>query len=133
MIEKNFSKIIEDYLQKMNIDPSSVILQENTWLIHQKNSSVCIMTIGGFIIFQSPIMHCPKQNVQTFYRKLLELNENAEETLGASFGINSHNEIMLKFLYPIQNMDFDTFSYLLTSIAHVADKQSKELKEKFDF
>ena len=133
MIESpNNTKIIEDFLQKMNIDPSSVLLQENAWIIHQKNSSICIMTVGGFVIFQSPIMHCPKQNIATFYRRLLEINENAEESLGASFGINPHNEVILKFIFPLEGMAFETFSYLLTSIAHVADKQSQVLKEKFD-
>ena len=76
-------------------------------------------------------MSLPKSNISTFYRKILELNDNVEESLGASFGINKNNEIILKMLRPMTNLGLNEFIYYMTSIAFVADKQIIALKERF--
>ncbi|MBI2608816.1 MAG: YbjN domain-containing protein [Deltaproteobacteria bacterium] len=123
---------IEGFLKKLKIDPQKAQQGDNAWLIRQGNAHIFVLVAGGFLIFQSPMIATPKTNIQTLYRLLLELNDNASETLGTAFGINTHNEIVLKSLYPFQSLSFEAFSYFITSIAHVADKYRKQLKEKFD-
>ncbi len=133
-INKKDVKKIEDLLKQIKIDPEKAKHGDNMWSVKQGNAHIFIITAGGFIIFQSPIMAVPKQNLSTLYRKLLELNEDATETLGMSFGINNaQNEVILKSLYPLKDLNFSTFSYFLTSMAHVADKYCKYFREKFNF
>ena len=124
---------IEDLLKQIKIDPEKAKHGDNMWSVKQGSAIIFIITAGGFVIFQSPIMEVPKQNLATLYRKLLELNEDAGETLGTSFGISVQNEIVLKSLYPLKDLNFNTFSYSLTSIAHVADKYCTYFREKFNF
>jgi len=129
--KKDVSKI-EEFLKQLKIDPEKARHGDNMWSLKQGEARIFIITAGGFLIFQSPIMAPPKQNLQTFYRTILELNDNATETLGASFGINSNNEVILKSLYPMENINSKTFSYFLTSMAHVAEKYLAELRHKFN-
>ena len=123
---------VENFLTHMKIDKDKTRCGDNMWSFRQGAAHVFIMTAGGFVIFQSVLMAVPKQNLMYIYRQCLELNDNANETLGTSFGINSHNEIVVKSLYPLSGITFETFSYFLTSIAHVADKYTKQFKEKFN-
>ncbi|HBQ21454.1 MAG: hypothetical protein A2Z91_04465 [Deltaproteobacteria bacterium GWA2_38_16] len=125
-------ELIASYLKKMDIDPEQTKKAPNIWRLEQNKAEIFIIVAGGFIIFQSKIMALPKSNISTFYRKLLELNENVEESLGASFGINKHNEIILKMLRPSTNLGLNEFIYYLTSIAFVAEKQMDMLKERFN-
>ena len=121
---------IEGFLTQIKIDKDKARCGDNMWSFRQGTAHVFIITAGGFIIFQSVIATVPKQNLTYIYRKCLELNDNATETLGTSFGINPHNEIVIKALYPINDMTFSSFSYFLTSLAHVANKYIKFFKEK---
>ena len=129
-IEKIDVEKIENFLNEMKIDKVKARCSENMWSFRQGAAHVFIITAGGFVIFQSVVMTVPKQNLMYLYRNCLELNDNAAETLGTSFGINSHNEIVIKSLYPLNEMSFSAFSYFLTSMAHVADKYIKYFKEK---
>jgi len=129
-IEKNDVEKIENFLNEMKIDKVKARCSENMWSFRQGTAHVFIITAGGFVIFQSVVMTVPKQNLMYLYRNCLELNDNAAETLGTSFGINSHNEVVIKSLYPLNEMSFGAFSYFLTSMAHVADKYIKYFKEK---
>ena len=124
-------ELIDSYLKKMDIDPQKIKKAPNIWYIEQNNAEIFIIVAGGFVILQSKIMSLPKSNISTFYRKLLELNDNVEESLGASFGINKNNEIILKMLRPLTHLGLNEFIYYLTSIAFVADKQLTLLKERF--
>ena len=129
-IEKIDVEKIENFLNEMKIDKVKARCSENMWSFRQGAAHVFIITAGGFVIFQSVVMTVPKQNLMYLYRNCLELNDNAAETFGTSFGINSHNEIVIKSLYPLNEMSFSAFSYFLTSMAHVADKYIKYFKEK---
>lgn len=124
-------ELIDSYLKKMDIDPQKTKKAPNIWCIEQDKAEIFIIVAGGFVILQSKIMSLPKSNISTFYRKLLELNDNVEESLGASFGINKNNEIILKMLRPMTSLGLNEFIYYLTSIAFVADKQITALKERF--
>ena len=124
-------ELIASYLKKMDIDPEQTKKAPNIWRLEQNKAEIFIIVAGGFIIFQSKIMALPKSNISTFYRKILELNDNVEESLGASFGINKNNEIILKMLRPMTNLGLNEFIYYMTSIAFVADKQIMALKERF--
>ena len=124
-------ELIDSYLKKMDIDSEKTKKAPNIWCIEQNNAEIFIIAAGGFVILQSKIMSLPKSNISTFYRKILELNDNVEESLGASFGINKNNEIILKMLRPMTNLGLNEFIYYMTSIAFVADKQIIALKERF--
>ena len=124
-------ELIDSYLKKMDIDPQKIKKAPNIWCVEQNKAEIFIIAAGGFVILQSKIMALPKSNISTFYRKLLELNDNVEESLGAAFGINKNNEIILKMLRPMTHLGFNEFIYYLTSIAFVADKQIALLKERF--
>lgn len=125
-------KLISSFLKKMDIDPIETQKAPNIWCIQQQNAEIFIIVSGGFMILQSKIMILPRSNISTLYRKLLELNDNIQESLGAAFGINKNNEIILKMLRPITNLGLNEFTYYLTSIAYVAEKQMAELKSRFN-
>ncbi len=124
---------IESFLTHLKFDKDKIKCGDNMWSFRQGAATVFVITAGGFVIFQAVIMTVPKQNLTYIYRMCLELNDDASETLGASFGINSNNEIIVKSLLPLADMNFSSFSYFLTSVAHVADKYTKHFKEKFNF
>ncbi|MBI4041611.1 MAG: YbjN domain-containing protein [Deltaproteobacteria bacterium] len=122
---------IDAYLRKMSFNPDELKKAPNIWKITQNKAEIFVIVAGGFIILQSKIMNCPKSNITTLYRKILELNDNVEQSLGAAFGINKNNEIILKMLRPMSNLGLNDFIYYLTSIAFVADQQMKELRGRF--
>lgn len=124
--------LITSCLKQMDIDPKKAQKAPHIWMIQQNEAEIFIIAAGGFVIFQSKIMSLPKTNLSTFYRKLLEVNDNVEESLGASFGINKNNEIILKMLRPTSQLGFQEFSYYLTSILYVAEKYVTYLKSKFN-
>jgi len=132
MAEVTEIELITSFLKELEIDPEASKKAPNIWLLHQQGADVYIIVVKGLMILQSRIMALPHSNISTFYRKLLELNDNVEESLGAAFGINRNNEIILKMLRPTGNLTLNEFTYYLTSIAHVAAKQTKELKERFN-
>ena len=125
-------QLVSSFLKQMEIDPEETKKAPNIWCVSQKTTQIYIIIAGGFIIFQAKIMSLPKSNLSTFYRKLLELNDNAQESLGAAFGINKNNEIILKMLRPTSNLGIGEFTYYLTSVAYVAETQTKLLKERFN-
>jgi len=132
MAEKNKDiDLIASYLKKMDIDTEKTKKAPNIWSIKQNKAEIFIIVAGGFVIFQSKIMMQPRSNMSTFYRKLLELNDNVQESLGAAFGINKNSEIILKMLRPMSNIGLNEFIYYLTSMAYVAEKQITALKERF--
>ncbi len=126
------TELIESYLKSMDLNPESLRKAPNIWMITQNEVEIFMIAAGGFLILQSKVMGLPKSNQSTFYRKLLELNDNVEESLGAAFGINKNNEIILKMLRPMTNIGLKEFIYYLTSITFVAEKQSRLLKERFN-
>lgn len=132
MAEGNEIELIPSFLKELGIDPEAAKKAPNIWHVAQNGSDIFIIVVKGFMILQSKIMPLPHSNISTFYRKLLELNDNVEESLGAAFGINKNNEIILKMLRPTTNLTLNEFSYYLTSIAHVTTKQNQELKERFN-
>lgn len=132
MAEGNEIELIPSFLKELGIDPEAARKAPNIWHVAQNGSDIFIIVVKGFMILQSKIMTLPRSNISTFYRKLLELNDNVEESLGAAFGINKNNEIILKMLRPITNLTLNEFSYYLTGIAHVTTKQTQELKERFN-
>jgi hypothetical protein len=123
LLSANFTKLKDEI---SNVEVASADL------LHLDGMDVYIIVVKGFMILQSKIMTLPHSNISTFYRKLLELNDNVEDSLGAAFGINRNNEIILKMLRPTSNLTLNEFTYYLTSITHVAAKQTKELKERFN-
>lgn len=125
-------ELITSYLKQMDIDPKEAQKAPNIWKVQQNEAEIFIIVAGNFVIFQSKVMSLPKTNISTFYRKLLEINDNVEESLGASFGINKNNEIILKMLRPTSNLGFPEFSYYLTSILYVAEKYLTYLISKFN-
>ncbi len=129
--EKDIERICS-FLKKMDLDPEMLKKAPNIWCVTQKNAEIFIIVAGGFLILQSKIMVLPRSNIITFYRKLLELNDNVQESLGASFGINKNNEIILKMLRPTSNLEFSEFSYYLTSMTYVAEKQIPLFRERFN-
>lgn len=132
MIETTEIELVTSFLKELGIDAEAAKKAPNIWLLQQQGADVYIIVVKGFMILQSKIMALPHSNISTFYRKLLELNDNVEDSLGAAFGINHNNEIILKMLRPTTNLTLSEFTYYLTSIAHVAAKQTKELKERFN-
>lgn len=132
MADLNDIELIASFLKDLGIDPESAKKAPNIWSISQNGSDIYIIVVKGFMILQSKIMPLPHSNISTFYRKLLELNDDVEESLGASFGINRNNEIILKMLRPTTNLTLNEFSYYLTSISHVTTQQTRELKERFN-
>jgi len=124
--------LIVSFLKKMDIDTKKANKAPNIWSITQKDAEIFVIVAGGFVILQSKIMSLPRSNLSTFYRKLLEVNDNVQESLGAAFGINKNNEIILKMLRPITNLGLNEFIYYLTSIAYVADKQMTTLRKRFN-
>lgn len=132
MADLNEIELIASFLKDLGIDTESVKKAPNIWSVSHNGSDIYIIVVKGFMILQSKIMTLPHSNISTFYRKLLELNDNVEESLGASFGINRNNEIILKMLRPATNLTLNEFSYYLTSISHVTTKQTRELKERFN-
>lgn len=132
MADLNDIELIASFLKDLGIDPESVKKAPNIWSISQNGSDIYIIVVKGFMILQSKIMTLPHSNISTFYRKLLELNDDVEESLGASFGINRNNEIILKMLRPTTNLTLNEFSYYLTSISHVTTQQTQKLKERFN-
>lgn len=132
MAQENDIRLIESFLKKMKIDSHSIQKAPHIWCVQQQKAEIFILVSGGFVILQSRIMTLPRSNITTFYRKLLELNDNVQESLGASFGINKNNEIILKMLRPTLNLSLNEFIYYLTSIAYVAEKQIGSLKERFN-
>lgn len=132
MADLNDIELIASFLKDLGIDPESVKKAPNIWSISQNGSDIYIIVVKGFMILQSKIMPLPHSNISTFYRKLLELNDDVEESLGASFGINRNNEIILKMLRPTTNLTLNEFSYYLTSISHVTTQQTQKLKERFN-
>lgn len=132
MTETTEIELVTSFLKELGIDAEAAKKAPNIWLLQQQGADVYMIVVKGFMILQSKIMALPHSNISTFYRKLLELNDNVEESLGAAFGINRNNEIILKMLRPTPNLTLSEFTYYLTSIAHVAAKQTKELKERFN-
>jgi len=132
MAEGNEIELITSFLKEVGVDPEAAKKAPNIWHLSQNGMDVYIIVVKGFMILQSKIMTLPHSNISTFYRKLLELNDNVEDSLGAAFGINRNNEIILKMLRPTSNLTLNEFTYYLTSITHVAAKQTKELKERFN-
>ena len=131
MTEGTDTQKIEEFLVKLEINLEQARKTPNIWSIAQGAVDVYIIVAGGFLIIQSKIMDMPKSNLLTFYRKILELNDNAEESLGASFGINKNSEVLLKVLRPTSHLNFEEFSYYLTSVTYVADKFATYLRQKF--
>lgn len=132
MTEVTEIELVTSFLKELGIDAEAAKKAPNIWLLPQQGSDVYMIVVKGFMILQVKIMALPRSNISTFYRKLLELNDNVEESLGAAFGINRNNEIILKMLRPTPNLTLSEFTYYLTSIAHVAAKQTKDLKERFN-
>jgi hypothetical protein len=125
-------KKIEEYFVQLGIDPKKALVAPNTWTFKQNDLDVFVIATAGFFIVQSTIMNTPKENLANFYRTLLELNDNAEQTMGATFGINSKNEVVLKILRPIGELDQEEFTYNVTTVAFVGDKYQKQLTRDFD-
>lgn len=132
MTEGTEIELVTSFLKELGIDSEAAKKAPNIWFLSQQGADIYIIVVKGFMILQSKIMALPHSNISTFYRKLLELNDNVEDSLGAAFGINHNNEIILKMLRPTTNLTLSEFTYYLTSIAHVAAKQTKELKERFN-
>ena len=117
--------LIESYFIKMGIDPKKAREKDNIFAVVQGNAKIYVLVVGGFFIAQSRVTLVPRKNPTTFYKKLLELNEDTAETLGTAFGVNKDDEVIVKMLKTTRNLSFDDFVYILTTVAYVADKYTK--------
>lgn len=84
----------------------------------------------GVLLLISPVMRVPERNVESFYRRLLELSFLA--TSDAAFAIDKKTDMAyLRILRRLEGMDYEEFEDLLHTIATVADEWDDKLRAQF--
>jgi hypothetical protein len=91
---------------------------------------VNVLEEHGILLFLSKIMDVPREDRETFYRRLLELNFLV--TSDGAFAIDKDKDaVYLRALRRLSGLDYEEFEDLLHTIASVADEWDDRLSELF--
>ena len=91
---------------------------------------VNVLEEHGILLFLSKIMDVPREDRETFYRRLLELNFLV--TSDGAFAIDRDKDaVYLRALRRLSGLDYEEFEDLLHTIASVADEWDDRLSELF--
>ncbi len=128
-------EMVNDYLQRfgeavgVSIDP----LDEDGYTDVRRGSAtvgINVLMEHGILLFLSRIMEVPKEDKESFYRRLLELNFLV--TSDGAFAVDKdRNAVYLRALRRLSGLDYEEFEDLLHTIATVADEWDDRLAELF--
>lgn len=128
-------EMVNDYLRRfgeavgVSIDP----LDEDGYTDVRRGSAtvgINVLMEHGILLFLSRIMEVPKDDKESFYRRLLELNFLV--TSDGAFAVDKdRNAVYLRALRRLSGLDYEEFEDLLHTIATVADEWDDRLAELF--
>ncbi|RLB46436.1 MAG: Tir chaperone family protein [Deltaproteobacteria bacterium] len=128
-------EMVNDYLRRfgeavgVSIDP----LDEDGYTDVRRGSAtvgINVLMEHGILLFLSRIMEVPKEDKESFYRRILELNFLV--TSDGAFAVDKdRNAVYLRALRRLSGLDYEEFEDLLHTIATVADEWDDRLAELF--
>lgn len=135
-ILESYRQLIEDILADLGIDPQENLeeAQEKrySWCVKRGSANIFIELFSendeSYFMVDCPILRLPPQERrETFYRRLLELNDQLVEAGLVARG----DEIHLVGIRPLRGMDSEEASGMLDRISAWADSLDNHLSEEF--
>jgi hypothetical protein len=118
---------IESFLLKSEVD--FVEDKFGTWVVRNMEGhglSLVVRIEEPIVVFHADVMDVPKQNVEAFLRKVLELN--ASEMLFASFGLEG-DRVVAGGALALETLDYGEFQSMLDDVALAASNHKATLAE----
>jgi hypothetical protein len=130
------ARLVEDVIAELGLSPLQNRLPQSSdslaWALVKGSAEVYIFlnasSAGNYIQVVSPIVRLPDFGLLPLYRRLLELN--ADELLGASFGIKG-DSIVLTTDRAIRDIDRSEVREMILRIGNYADHFDDELASQF--
>lgn len=133
---EHYREVIEEILAELGIDPSKS-LEEATesehysWCVKRGSANVFIELFTqnneSYFMVDCPILTLPAQNLEGFFRRLLEVNDRLVE---ASLVLRGQ-EVHIVGIRPLKGLDSVEASTMLDSVSAWADHLDNALSEEF--
>ncbi len=134
-VYRDATEMVNDYIRRfgeavgVDLEP----LDEDGYTDVRRGSAtvgINVLEEHGILLFLSKIMEVPREDRETFYRRLLELNFLV--TSDGAFAIDKDRDaVYLRALRRLSGLDYEEFEDLLHTIATVADEWDDRLAELF--
>ncbi len=134
-VYRDAPEMVNDYLRRfgetvgVTLDP----LDDDGYAEVRRGSAtvgVNVLEEHGILLFLSRIMDVPREDRETFYRRLLELNFLV--TSDGAFSVDKDRDaVYLRALRRLSGLDYEEFEDLLHTTATVADEWDDRLAELF--
>ena len=134
-VYRDATEMVNDYIRRFGeaVGVSLELLDEDGYTDVRRGSAtvgVNVLEEHGILLFLSKIMDVPREDRETFYRRLLELNFLV--TSDGAFAIDKDKDaVYLRALRRLSGLDYEEFEDLLHTIATVADEWDDRLAELF--
>jgi hypothetical protein len=133
---EHYRGVVEEILADNGIDPQANLeealeRERYSWCLKRGSATVFIeiFSEGGesYFMVDCPILYLPPSNVEGFFRKLLEINDQLIE---GTLALRS-DEIHLVAVRPLKGLDATEASGMLDRISAWADQLDNQLSEEF--
>lgn len=134
-VYRDATEMVNDYMRRfgeavgVELEP----LDEDGYSDVRRGSAtvgINVLEEHGILLFLSKIMDVPREDRETFYRRLLELNFLV--TSDGAFAIDKDRDaVYLRALRRLSGLDYEEFEDLLHTVATVADEWDDRLAELF--
>lgn len=134
-VYRDATEMVNDYIRRFSeaVGVSIESLDEDGYTDVRRGSAtvgINVLEEHGILLFLSKIMDVPREDRETFYRRLLELNFLV--TSDGAFSIDRDRDaVYLRALRRLSGLDYEEFEDLLHTIASVADEWDDRLSELF--
>jgi hypothetical protein len=134
-VYRDATEMVNDYLRRYGAAHGAnvEVLDEDGYTELTRGSAqvgVNVLEAHGVLLLLSRILDVPKDDRETFYRRLLELNFLV--TSDAAFAIDRERDVVyLRAHRRLSGLDFEEFEDLLRNVSAVADEWDDRLAELF--
>lgn len=134
-VYRDATEMVNDYIRRFGeaVEVDLESLDDEGYTDVRRGSAtvgINVLEEHGILLFLSKIMEVPREDRETFYRRLLELNFLV--TSDGAFAIDKDRDaVYLRALRGLNGLDYEEFEDLLHTIATVADEWDDRLAELF--
>jgi len=133
---EHYRSVVEEILADNGIDPQANLeealeKERYSWCLKRGSATVFIEIFSenaeSYFMVDCPILYLPPSNLEAFFRKLLEINDQLVE---GTLALRS-DEIHLVAVRPLKGLDAAEASGMLDRISAWADQLDNQLAEEF--
>ncbi|MGQ9632362.1 MAG: YbjN domain-containing protein [bacterium] len=117
---------INEYLDRLGAPYQE--LSFGVWKVDYREGDmipqIIISLDAPLLVFRIKVMELPKENRESFYKRLLELNTTSMDH--GAFGIEDNNVVLVDTL-EVENLDYNEFEASIRSLSFTLAMTHKEL------